>query len=177
MAFFPCVRFEDQIIMSFRGENYAQRNHTDIQKLQYCMKIQTELTELYIRLSKLCIICIEKKIPLIIENPYSTQHYLTQRWCIRPAIIDRDRRENGDYYKKPTQYFFIGCRPENNLVFEPLEYVETMNIERQIKRDGKNRTVMRSMIHPQYARRFIKAYILDADQTDEETTKQNIHIR
>ena len=98
---------------------------------------------------------------MIVENPVTQPHYLTGYFPIKPAVIDKDRRQNGDYYKKPTQFWFINCRPEGNMFFEPLEVTETLNIERATAKGNASREVQRSMIHPQYARRFIKAYILD----------------
>lgn len=82
-----------------------------------------------------------------------SMHYLTERWCLKPKVIDKNRYENGDYYKKPTQYWFIGFNPLNQLVFEPIEYVQLKIVE-------KENQVQRSMIHPQYASRFIRQYIL-----------------
>lgn len=100
---------------------------------------------------------------MVVENPATPPHYLTGYFPIKPKIIDKDRTENGDYFKKPTQYWFVNCDPEQNMFFEPLEYVEPGNIERAKASDGVSRTVKRSMIHPQYARRFIKAYITDTE--------------
>lgn len=42
--------------------------------------------------------------------------------------------------------------------FEPLELVEYKTIDSQ-------NTVNRSMIHPQYANRFIRQYIIDENKT------------
>lgn len=101
-------------------------------------------------------------IKQIIENPKSIPHHLTDYWCLKPAVIDKDRRKNGDYYKKPTQYWFINCKPKNNLVFEALDYVPQVKSERVTKSDfGIDRTTARSMIHPQYANRFIRQYLID----------------
>ena len=101
---------------------------------------------------------------MIVENPYTQPHYLTTYFPIKPTIIDKDRTMNGDYYKKPTQYWFVNCQPEQYMFFEPLEYVETHTIAHAEKLGiGKNRTVNRSMMHPQYARRFIKSYIAEGD--------------
>lgn len=47
LAFFPCVRFEDQIMLHFRCQCTTQRNWDDVKKLEYTMKMQSELTELY----------------------------------------------------------------------------------------------------------------------------------
>ena len=65
---------------------------------------------------------IEKKhLKLIIENPYNEQHYLSKYWCIKPKYIDYDRTKKGDYFKKPTQYWFINIDPKCNLVFEGID--------------------------------------------------------
>ena len=80
------------------------------------MKLHKELSKLYELVTKLALICIRKNIPLIIENPYTEQHYLTRYWCLKSSIIDKNRRDNGDYQNKPTQYWFINCEPKNNLI-------------------------------------------------------------
>lgn len=126
------------------------------------MKLQKELTELYNLISKLVIVCINKGLKMVIENPYTQPHYLTTYWCMKPDLIDMDRTENGDYYRKPTQYWFINCNPKDNLVFEPIDYVETMSLKYVVKGDSDiSRKTKRSMIHPQYANRFIRQYLID----------------
>lgn len=160
MAFFPCVRFEAQVTLLFRGQTPQQKNWDDKKKLEYSMQLQNELNDLYMLICKLVIICKERNIKLILENPASSPHYLTTYFPIRPSLIDKNRQDDGDYYKKPTQYWFINCEPKQNLVFEPLEIIEHGTIARPINIE-QGRTVARSMIHPQYARRFIQQYILD----------------
>ena len=157
LAFFPCVRFEAQVIMNFKGVNSGYKDWNMKKKLSNCLKLSEELNRNYQLITKLAIICIDKNIPLIIENPYSTQHYLHRYWCIEPKIIDMDRSLEGDYYKKPTQYWFINCDPKNNFIFEPLELVKRKKI-------NDENTVNRSMIHPQYANRFIRQYIIDEEE-------------
>lgn len=160
MAFFPCVRFEQQILLWFRGESLQQQNMDDVQKLEKDIELHNELNELYELLSKLMIICIKKQVPIILENPYSEQHYLRKYWCLKANVIDNDRRKRGDYYKKPTQYWFIGCKPENNFIFEPIEFVEPLQINK-LWGTNKEDVITRSLIHPQYANRFIREQILD----------------
>jgi len=109
------------------------------------------------------VVAIRKKLRLVIENPYTQPHYLTTYWCIKPKIIDKDRRENGDYMNKPTQFYFINFEPHNNLIFEPIDYVEKRTIA-TLKNGDKTRQVLRSEIHPQYANRFIRQYILDSKE-------------
>lgn len=161
IAFFPCIRFEDQIQMHFRGTAYQCKNMNVEQKLEYDLKLHEELSGLYNLITKLAIICIRKGIPLVIENPYSTTHYLVKYWAIPYTILDKNRYENGDYYEKPTQYWFINCEPQRNFIFEPIEYVSKKSINHQKKEENIDKTVLRSMIHPQYASRFIREFILE----------------
>lgn len=118
LAFFPCVRFEDQIQMHFRGTCASLKKWNNEQKLEYDLKLHKELNLMYETITKLAIVCIKKNIPLIIENPYSTTHYLTKYWAIPSKIIDKNRTLHGDYYEKPTQYWFINCEPKNNMILE-----------------------------------------------------------
>ena len=162
LAFFPCTRFETKIIQWMRGDTYSQKNWDDEKKLEYSMKLHGEMDMMYQLISKMVIVCLKRQLRLVIENPKSIPHHLTDYWCLKPAIIDKDRRKNGDYYKKPTQYWFINCKPKNNLVFEALDYVPQIKSERVVKDDfGLDRTTARSMIHPQYANRFIRQYLID----------------
>ena len=167
-AFFPCVRFENQIMLHFRGQANGMQKWSWQKKMSNCMKLQEEVTEMYELVNKLFIICIDRGLKLILENPYSEEHYLRRYWCYQPSIIDLDRRERGDYYKKPTQYWFVNCEPSNNFIFEAQNYnalgckdaIRTMNKDVYEKTGAKNRKVARSMIHPDYANRFIREYIL-----------------
>lgn len=162
-AFFPCTRFECMIPLAFRGEQRQQERQTDAQKLEYSMRLHEELHGLYMRICKLFQICLRGGWRMIVENPYTQPHYLTQFFPIKPKLIDKDRTANGDYYKKPTQYWFVNCDPESNVSIRPLEYVKTQNVERERKQaDGTSRQTQRSMIHRQYARRFIEQYVIDA---------------
>lgn len=164
LAFFPCTRFEARIPLSFRGESFQQKNWTDIQKLEYSMQLHEELHRLYMLICKLFVIANRGGWRMIVENPYTQPHYLTTYFPVKPKLIDKDRRASGDYYKKPTQYWFVNCEPEQNMFFEPLEPVATHSIEHGEKMDGDyDRKVKRSLMHPQYARRFIKSYILEGD--------------
>lgn len=161
LAFFPCTRFETQIGLFFRGEANQQKNHTDKQKIEYALKLNEERNLFYNIFCKLVVVCIDKKIKLIIENPYSYDHFLTRYFPIKPKIIDKDRTNDGDYYKKPTQYFFINCEPKQNFVFESLEYAERKTIKKTSNK------VERSLIHSQYASRFIRKYILEERRNNE----------
>jgi len=158
LAFFPCIRFEVQIIMAFKGNQWQQKKHSEEQKLLYDLQLHEELSHNYQLITKLALICIRKGLKLIIENPYATQHYLIRYWALEPKIIDTDRTDMGDYYKKPTAYWFINCNPSNNFVFEAI----TLNKKKSI--ENTHNKVERSMISPEYANRFIREFILTKEQ-------------
>ena len=63
------------------------------------MKLHDELHELYELISMLVVIAERKGLKMIIENPYTQPHYLTTYWCIKPSLIDKNRRNDGDYYE------------------------------------------------------------------------------
>lgn len=155
LAFFPCIRFENQIQMHFKGVATQMKNWTNEQKLENDLKLHKELSELYALVTKLAIVCLRRKIPLIIENPYSTTHYLVKYWAIPSKIIDKDRTLRGDYYKKPTQYWFINCEPKQNMILEAYTVNETKTI------NNTHNTTERSLIASEYANRFIREFILE----------------
>lgn len=159
-AFFPCTRFNALIPLRFRGEQLQQKNDSDEKKLLTDMRLHEELHRNYETICKMCLICIRRGLRLIIENPFTRPHYLTDFWCLKPAIIDRDRRNDGDKMKKPTQYWFIGMKPKNNLIMEPLTFVQN---ETLTGINGENRYQRRSEIHPQYANRFIRKYLIEQE--------------
>lgn len=155
MAFFPCTRFEDQITMRFRCDAYQINKWTDKRKLEYVMNLERERERFYQLVCKMFTAAIDRDLKLIMENPYSEQHYLKKYFPIKPKVIDMDRTIRGDYYKKPTQYWFINCEPSNNFIFEP-QVIQTI---RKTVTHTHNKTE-RSMIAPEYANRFIREFIL-----------------
>lgn len=171
LAFFPCIRFENQIMLFFRGQAFQQKNWSLEKKMEYDMELLDEVNTMYKYVNHLFLICIKKKLKLIMENPYSEEHFLRRYWCYPSAIIDKDRRDNGDYYAKPTQYWFLNCEPKNNFLFEPIKYnhlgvkdaIRLMNKEDYIKTGAKTKKEARSMIHPDYANRFIRQFILEGE--------------
>lgn len=157
IAFFPCVRFENQIELHFRGTCNSLKKWTDEQKLQYDLKLHKELSRMYELVTKLAIVCLRKEIPLIIENPYSTTHYLTKYWAIPATVIDKDRTLRGDYYQKPTQYWFINCKPKYNMLFEAYIWNKKKDIGHT--KPGAER----SLISSDYANRFIREFIIEEE--------------
>ena len=172
LAFFPCTRFENQIMLSFRGQAKQFKKWSMQDKIRYDMKLFDELRTNYLTVCKMFIICLDRGLKLIMENPYSEEHFLRRYWCYPATIIDKDRRENGDYYAKPTQYWFVNCEPKNNFLMESYSYnhlgekdaIRRLNSSMYADKFGKvSLKIARSMIHPDYANRFIRQYLIDTN--------------
>ena len=161
IAFFPCIRFENQIQLYFRGDAIGQKKWSDVEKLEYDLNLHEELHKNYTLITEMVIVCIQRHLKLIIENPYSTTHYLTKYWCIKPKVIDYNRRERGDYFMKPTQFWFINCEPKNNFIMEAKSVVPFLDV-------GHTRGATRSLLSPQYANRFLREFVLDENRREHE---------
>ena len=82
-----------------------------------------------------------------------------------PTIIDNDRTLRGDYYKKPTAYWYFNCEPTYGKSYQPRPKSEQKSIIWQ-KSSGQKGLCSedRSMISPDYARNFICDFILGKEQ-------------
>lgn len=159
-AFFPCVRFSKLFIWHMNQTAKQCAKYDLKKKMENFLELQGELDKFAKLITKLVLVSIEKSLPLVIENPYSADHYLVRYWPAVPSIIDSNRRLMGDWYEKPTQYFFFNCQPLDNLIFdEPLAYHDPRKVldERQKQK---------SMISPDYARRFIRSYLKPYSEKD-----------
>lgn len=174
LAFFPCIRFENQVMLMFRGQQKQIKDWAYKDKMLYDMKLLEELKRNYDLVNMLFITCIDRGLKIVMENPYSEEHFLRRYWCYPSSIIDKDRRDNGDYYAKPTQYWFLNCEPKNNLLWEAIPYnsievkdaIRFMTKKDYEKTRAKNKKQARSMIHPDYASRFIRQYLIDEPKTE-----------
>ena len=73
--------------------------------------------------------------------------------------MDQNWMLRGDYYIKPTAYWFINCEPTNGKSYQNDKEQKTI-----MKSNGAGKAGIcseeRSMIHPDYARNFICDFIL-----------------
>lgn len=118
IAFFPCTYFSDQSQLLSRGDSFGQKTWSEKRKLEYSMEQMNKRNEFFNYLCKLCIIAIDKGFKLIIENPYGKENFLKWFFPLKPELVIYDRRAYGDFFKKPTQFFFINCVPEFKLFSE-----------------------------------------------------------
>ena len=166
MAFFPCINFCDAKTMIFKGVSIFQKNWSLGQIMDKNIEFAKEREYYFELLLKLTSISAHRGLRLIIENPWndSGETYL-QRNFIKPTIIDKNRTLRGDYFVKPTGYWFINCE---NTVGYSYQKDKEVKIVYKTKDDHKINTGQcseaRSLIHPDYARNFICDFIIGREQ-------------
>lgn len=169
IAFFPCIYFSamSQVNMSFTCQNY--RNMSQRQKTDEILK-RSQNREGFFRLAvKMISVSIMRNIPLVMENPWSMQTFLKSNFVAPPTIIDNDRSLRGDYFKKPTAYWFFNCEPT---------YGKSIQKDKSVKRildcshgiEAGMCSEERSMISPDYARNFICDFIIGKKQNISQLT-------
>ena len=97
-----------------------------------------------------------KKIKTIIENPYVGNWLRKQKEIKQPDLVIQNRRKLGDYFKKPTMFYYYN--------FEPTymsEYI-IMNDVEQLRINDLN-GIDRSLMHKDFANNFIRKYIIGVD--------------
>lgn len=162
IAFFPCIYFcgsNNPLEFSFA----THRKLMDIEKIKKIINRAKNREYFYELLLKFVGVCIEKNIRMIFENPFSVNGFLYNNFVKNPDIIDKNRMERGDYFKKPTGYWFFNCEPT---------YGKTMQNDKTQKIIRKCRNAVRaglcseerSMISPDYARNFICDFIIGKEQ-------------
>lgn len=138
---------------------------------------------------KLTAVCQIYGIRMIMENPWHPTNFTNHFWFMRTSVIDKDRTRRGDYFRKPTAYWFVGCTPTYGETFQPTPKNKIKTItagsgasktKRKLKNvvdkddldkayiDHKSQSGIcdedRSMISPDYARNFICDFILGKEQ-------------
>ena len=166
IAFFPCIYFTGSVNPRYyRLDNQNYKNLSTEEKFKVILERADNRNTFYKLLYKLCGICIIRGIRLIIENPYSPLHYLHNNFLEEPKVIDKDRARRGDYFNKPTGYWFIGCEPTYGMSFQTPTKKLTVWSSKSASRAGLC-SEERSMISPDYARNFICDFILGKPQVN-----------
>ena len=115
MAFFPCIYFCENNQLYFTGNHHNLDGMTAKDKADTILARSRDRQHLY----ELCLMlfsnCEQKGLRLVVENPYAPRHYLVENFPFKASIIDRNRALRGDYFSKPTQYWFVNCTPTNGL--------------------------------------------------------------
>lgn len=164
LAFFPCIYFTGSTNPCYYTlENNNYRNLSLDEKLEKILLRSVDRQMFYVLLIKLVGACLKRNIRVVIENPYSSLHYLSNNFFKNPDIVDKDRTLRGDYFKKPTGYWYFNCEPTYGRSYQK-------DKERKKVWDCKSGVKVgicseeRSMISPDYARNFICDFILGKKQ-------------
>ena len=167
IAFFPCIYFCATSQMAFYLTCINYRCLTDEQKIKEILKRSDKRKEYYDRLIKFCAICMKKGIRMIFENPWSEQTYLKANFIKVPDVVDMNRMLRGDFFKKPTAYWYFNCVPTYGESFQNDKKQKTIMKSKQAKKNGLC-SEERSMISQDYARNFICDFIIGQKQKTEQ---------
>ena len=163
MAFFPCIYFceNNQLALSWAHANYKNLSYID--RTQKIIERMASREYFYSLLCKLMAVVKESGKRLILENPMSGATYLKQNFVMSPTFIDNNRMQRGDYFIKPTGYWFVNCEPTHGMTEQNDKKKRRIASLPPGKQAGICGTE-RSMISPDYARNFICDFILGKEQ-------------
>ena len=163
MAFFPCIYFCENNELYFTGKHMNLSCLSTKEKIETILQRSRNRQSMYELCLKLFCVCDVRNIRLIVENPYAQAHYLINNFPYKAVLIDKNRTFRGDFYKKPTQYWFLNCEPTYGKSFqEPSIHKRITSGKPGIK--GGICSEDRSMISLDYARNFINDFILGKEQ-------------
>ena len=164
VAFFPCIYFTgftNPCYFTLENNNYKSLSLNE--KLNAILKRAKDRQNFFELLIKMIGICLKRNIRIIFENPYTTQHYLHNNFFKEPTIIDKNRMLRGDYFVKPTGYWFFNCEPTQGFSYQNDKEQKIIKKSKGAIIDGLC-SEERSMISPDYARNFICDFILGKKQ-------------
>ena len=163
VAFYPCIYFcaMSQIAFNLGYINYQCLS--DIEKVEKILQRSENREEFYVRLVKFVAVCLEKGIRMVFENPWSEQTYLKANFLKAPDIVDMNRMERGDYFQKPTAYWFWNCEPTHGFTYQNDKKKKTILQAKKASRAGLC-SEERSLISSDYARNWICDFVLGRTQ-------------
>lgn len=150
-----------QMLFSLTHNNYRKKS-TD-EAMTEILRRSAERERFYTLLVKLVAVVMRKRLRMVLENPWSEQTYLKANFLKAPDIVDNNRMERGDYYKKPTAYWFWNCEPTHGKT-EQNDKRQKLIIKSRMGAQAGVCSEERSMISPDYARNFICDFILGKKQ-------------
>lgn len=163
LAFFPCIYFcaMSQVAMSWESKNYSAL--TIKQKTDEIIRRVANRERFFVLCVKMLAVAKERKLRLIMENPWAEQTYLKANFVMPPTMVDKNRMLRGDYFVKPTAYWFINCTPTYGYTIQNDKEKRIIN-----KIKGSKQAELcseeRSMISPDYARNFICDFVIGKEQ-------------
>jgi hypothetical protein len=163
LAFFPCIFFCESNTINFRLDAHNYRKMDIRGKTEQIIK-RSESRDYFFQLAtKMVCVVIERDLRMIIENPYQAQSYMCNNFIFPPTIIDKDRTLRGDYFKKPTGYWYVNCI---NSFGKSIQQDKERKVIRKCKSAPSQGLCSeeRSLISSDYARNFICDFIIGKEQ-------------
>ena len=163
VAFFPCIYFcaISQANMSLQACNYKKLSMNE--KLEKILERSANREYFFSLAIKMIGICLLKGIRIIMENPWAEQTFLKANFIQAPSVIDNNRMMRGDFFVKPTAYWFFNCKPTEGFTMQYDKEQKVVFKEKQAKAAGLC-SEERSMISPDYARNWICDFVLGKKQ-------------
>ena len=164
MAFFPCIYFcaASQMAFSWGYFNYRKKSMKD--KTDLILKRSEDRERFFRYAVKMLAVASMRGIRLVMENPWSEQTFLKANFVVAPTMVDMDRTRRGDFFVKPTAYWFINCEPTNGYSRQKKEPIGRIGDPKGEVVGGGICSEYRSMISPDYARNFICDFIIGKRQ-------------
>ena len=162
-AFFPCIYFcaTSQMAFSYGCTNYRKLNI--MEKTEKILERSKNREYFFSLAVKMLTVAKHRGLRLIMENPWSEQTFLKANFVMPPTLVDNNRMLRGDYYVKPTAYWYINCEPTHGKSYQNDKEKKTI-----MKAKGASRAGLcseeRSLISPDYARNFICDFIIGKEQ-------------
>lgn len=198
MAFFPCIRF-CSVMEQLQHEDFydaSQRRKKNFgtpeyytQKWKVLRGYSQERFHFYDIALKMTAVVQIKGLRMIIENPWHPTNFTNHFFFLRRSLIDTDRTRRGDYFRKPTAYWYVNCQPTYGLTIQQTPRneikkitagsgavktkrklagtVDKKQLDSQYIEHKSNSGICdedRSLISPDYARNFIHDFILGKAQ-------------
>lgn len=197
MSFFPCIKFCSVMEQIQHEEQYdaSQRKRKDfgtkgyyIKKWQVLRRFSQERFYFYDLALKMTAVCQIRGLRMIMENPWHPTNFTNHFFFMRVTLIDKDRTRRGDFFRKPTAYWFVNCKNTFGMSYQqtPVSKIKTITAGSGASKAARKKKTMtgevyqdkcirhkskagmcdkeRSMISPDYARNFICDFILGKEQ-------------
>ena len=84
----------------------------------------------------------------------------------KPDVVDMNRMERGDYYKKPTAFWYWNCEPTYGESYQFDKKPKTIMSSRGSAKAGVC-SEERSLISSDYARNFICDFVIGKKQNEQ----------
>ena len=163
MAFFHCIYFcaTSQMAFFWSCTNYRAKSMKE--KTDLILQRSKDREYFFSLAVKMLAVAQMRGLRLVMENPWSEQTFLKANFVAPPTVVDMDRTKRGDYYTKPTAYWYINCEPSHGNSFQRATEHKTIMTSKSASRSGLC-SEERSMISPDYARNFICDFIIGKAQ-------------